>query len=128
VGVLDIESGRWLRPPEISGDNIVEVAYAPDGATFVGTGLGGTVSLWDGRTNTLLATARRSQTTWAAVEFLPDGHTVVIATLDGGVHTWDTRPSTWMEFACTVAGRNLSTDEWSDAFGNRPYRETCSTS
>jgi WD40 repeat protein len=128
VGVLDIESGRWLRPPELIGDNIVEVAYAPDGATFVGTGLGGTVSLWDGRTNTLLGTARRSQTTWAAVEFLPDGHTVVIATLDGGVHTWDTRPSTWMEFACTVAGRNLSTDEWSDAFGNRPYRETCPTS
>jgi WD40 repeat protein len=128
VGVLDIESGSWLRPPELIGDNIVEVAYAPDGATFVGTGLGGTVSLWDGRTNTLLGTARRTQTTWAAVEFLPDGHTVVIATPDGGVHTWDTRPSTWMEFACTVAGRNLTTDEWSDAFGDRPYRETCPTS
>jgi WD40 repeat protein/DNA-binding SARP family transcriptional activator len=128
VGVLDIESARWLRPPELSGDNIVEVAYAPDGATFVSTGLGGTVSLWDGRTHNLLGTARRSQTTWAAVEFLPDGHTVVIATPDGGLHTWDTRPSTWMEFACTVAGRNLTTDEWSDAFGDRPYRETCPTS
>jgi hypothetical protein len=62
------------------------------------------------------------------VEFLPDGHTVVIATPDGGIHTWDTRPSTWMEFACTVAGRNLTTDEWSDAFGDRPYSETCPTS
>ncbi|HEU0213202.1 MAG TPA: BTAD domain-containing putative transcriptional regulator [Jiangellaceae bacterium] len=125
VGMLDIESGNWLRPPALSGDNVVEVAYAPDGATFVGTGLGGTVSIWDGRTNARLGTARRSQTTWAAVEFLPDGHTVVIATLDGGVHTWDTRPATWMDFACKVAGRNLTTDEWSDAFGDRPYRETC---
>ena len=104
------------------------MAYAPDGATFVGPGLGGTVSLWDGRTNTLLATARRSQTTWAAVEFLPDGHTVVIAAPDGGVHTWDTRPGTWVEFACTVAGRNLTTGEWRDAFGDRPYRDTCPTS
>jgi WD40 repeat protein/DNA-binding SARP family transcriptional activator len=128
VGVLDLESAMWVKPPELSGDNIVEVAYAPDGATFVGTGRGGTVRLWDGRTNTLLGTARRSQTTWAAVEFLPDGHTVVIATPDGGLHTWDTRPSTWMEFACTVAGRNLTTDEWSDAFGDRPYSETCPTS
>jgi WD40 repeat protein len=128
VGVLDIESGRWLRAPVLSGDNVAEVAYAPDGATFVGTGLGGTVSLWDGRTNTLLATARRSQTTWAAVEFLPDGHTVVIAAPDGGVHTWDTRPGTWVEFACTVAGRNLTTGEWRDAFGDRPYRDTCPTS
>jgi WD40 repeat protein/DNA-binding SARP family transcriptional activator len=125
VGVLDIESGNWLRPPVLNGDNVTEVAYAPDGATFVSTGLGGTVSIWDGRTNARLGTVRRSQTTWAAVEFLPDGHTVVIATPDGDIHTWDTRPGTWMEFACTLAGRNLTTDEWSDAFGDRPYRETC---
>ena len=123
--MLDIESGNWLRPPALGGDHIAGVAYAPDGATFVGTGLGGTVSIWDGRTNARLGTARRSQTTWAAVEFLPDGHTVVIATPDGDVHTWDTRPGTWTQFACRLAGRNLTTDEWSDAFGDRPYRETC---
>jgi hypothetical protein len=33
-----------------------------------------------------------------------------------------------MEFACTVAGRNLTIGEWSDAFGDRPYSETCPTS
>ena len=29
--------------------------------------------------------------------------------------------------ACRVAGRNLTETEWRDAFGDRPYRETCAT-
>ncbi len=37
----------------------------------------------------------------------------------------DTRPEHWIEVACAIAGRNLTEDEWSDAFDDRPYRETC---
>jgi hypothetical protein len=37
----------------------------------------------------------------------------------------DTRPEHWVEVACEIAGRNLTEVEWSDAFGDRPYRETC---
>ena len=37
----------------------------------------------------------------------------------------DTRPEHWMEVACTIAGRNLTESEWSDAFDDRPYDETC---
>ncbi len=39
----------------------------------------------------------------------------------------DTRPERWVEVACAIAGRNLTEVEWSDAFGDRPYRETCPT-
>ena len=62
---------------------------------------------------------------WAAVEFLPDAHTVIVATRDGAVYTWDTRVEYWIEFACRVAGRNLTDAEWHDVFGDRRYRKTC---
>ncbi len=57
--------------------------------------------------------------------FLPDGHTVLISSVDGAISTWDTSAERAIEFACQVAGRNLTKDEWRDAFGSRPYRETC---
>jgi predicted ATP-grasp superfamily ATP-dependent carboligase len=52
---------------------------------------------------------------------------MVIAYQDGSVVTYDTDPRAWEQHACAVAGRNLTADEWRDAFGDRPYRETCPT-
>ena len=102
------------------------VAYAPDGSTFISSGNDGQVQVWDGRTGEPLATvAPGSRNVWAAGEFLPDGHTIIVATRDGAVYTWDTRVEQWIEFACRVAGRNLTDAEWRDAFGDRPYRQTC---
>ena len=54
-----------------------------------------------------------------------DGRTIVLAYHDGSVLTFDTDPAAWEEHACAVAGRNLTEQEWRDAFGDRPYRETC---
>ena len=57
--------------------------------------------------------------------FLPDGHTVLVATTDNEVFTLDTRLEKWVERACPIAGRDLTTDEWRQAFGDRPYHQTC---
>ena len=62
---------------------------------------------------------------WAAVEFQADGHTLLIAGRDGAVRSVDTRLESWIDRACDVAGRNLAEDEWAEAVGDRPYRETC---
>ena len=62
---------------------------------------------------------------WTIVNFMPDGHTLIVATTDHEVFTWDTRLETWVERACAIAGRNLTTQEWRHAFGDRPYRHTC---
>jgi hypothetical protein len=60
-----------------------------------------------------------------APEYLPDGHTVLISSFDGTVATWNTDPKSWAAFACSTAGRNLTPDEWTNAFGTRPYHQTC---
>ena len=39
--------------------------------------------------------------------------------------SYDTDPDAWIAHACAVAGRNLTADEWRDAFGDRSYRKTC---
>jgi hypothetical protein len=52
-------------------------------------------------------------------------HTVSVMTVDSEVYELDTRVAHWVEFACDVAGRNLTRAEWHDIFGDRPYRETC---
>jgi WD40 repeat protein/DNA-binding SARP family transcriptional activator/energy-coupling factor transporter ATP-binding protein EcfA2 len=127
AGVVDVETGDWVRPPVDGHAGWGQsVAYAPDGATFASGGSDGRISLWDGRTGARLATVLAGRPDILVMaEFLPDGHTLLISAFDGSVYTWDTRPEHSTDFACAVAGRNLTEDEWRDAFGDRPYRETC---
>jgi WD40 repeat protein/DNA-binding SARP family transcriptional activator len=127
VGILDVETGDWVRTPVDGHDlEVRSLAYAPDGKLIASGSGDGRVGLWDGRTGDLLGTMLPGRPNVAVtVEFLPDGHTLQIASADGSVYTWDTRPQPWIDHACAVAGRNLTEDEWRDAFGDRPYHRTC---
>ena len=60
--------------------------------------------------------------------FRKDPNSVLIAPLWGGpVYEWDTRVDSALDFACGVAGRDLTEAEWTEQFGDRPYRDVCST-
>ena len=102
---------------------------APDGATFA-TGAEDTpaIVLWDAGTGAPLnkVLVGRPDEGKMAPTFLDDGHTVLVTSTEGAaIYTLDTRPEHWIQVACAIAGRNLTLDEWSDAFNDRPYRETC---
>jgi len=58
---------------------------------------------------------------------LPRHHTVkdVLGYRDGTALAFDTDPDTWVAHACAVAGRDLTEDEWHDAFGDERQRPTC---
>ena len=100
--------------------------WAPDGSVFASLGNDGRIGLWDGRTGDRLGMVSVGDAdSWTIANFQPDGHTLLIGTSDARVFTWDTRVETWVERACDIAGRNLTVDEWRDAFGDRPYRRTC---
>jgi hypothetical protein len=50
-----------------------------------------------------------------------------VAILDGSgrVLTWDTRPQHAIDFACRIAGRDLTADEWRTFVGTGPQFEVC---
>jgi WD40 repeat protein len=124
--LLDLESGKGVREATVDVDDSgpASVDFSRDGDVIVTMGVAGNVNLWDGHTAEPLGTVTPSDK-YGFAQFLPDGETVIIMSFDGEVYTWDTRPQHWAAFACSVAGRSLTMNEWHDAFGDRPYEQTC---
>jgi WD40 repeat protein len=125
--LLDVRTGRPVRAAVIGHSaSVLNVAYSPDGTRIVTGGYDGRVVLWNARTGEVLASLRPGAAGTASRPiFLPDRHTVLIPAEDGTVSRWDARPAAWLDFACRVAGRNLTAEEWQRALGDRPYRKTC---
>jgi WD40 repeat protein len=127
VGVFDLGTLDWLGPPRsIDREDVIGVSFAADGATFTTSSSDGTVRLWDGHTGDPIAGIRPGGGVPPAVAVdTTGGPDAIIATRDGAVYRLDTRFSSWQDFACAVAGRDLTTQEWTDVFGDRPYHATC---
>ena len=60
---------------------------------------------------------------WFRPEFTADGDLLGNGLF--GVSRSEMDPDTWLDRACVAAGRNLTTDEWSEYLGEEPYRGTC---
>ncbi len=125
--VLDLSTDEPVREPVTAHDIVVDLTYSEDGSRLLTSGFDYKNSLWDGRTGELLARVVTPQLVTEAT-FTGDGDTVLIAPLWGGaVMEWDTRPEHAVEFACRVAGRDFTEEEWSEQFGDRPFQEICPT-
>ena len=49
----------------------------------------------------------------------------MIASDTDGLYYWDTRTKAAIDFACRLAGRDLTQAEWQQTFGGRPWQPTC---
>jgi WD40 repeat protein/DNA-binding SARP family transcriptional activator/energy-coupling factor transporter ATP-binding protein EcfA2 len=129
VITIDVQSGLVKRAPTIGhNDEGVFVQFSPDSSRLVSGAKDGSVSLWDAHTLDLLGTVTISpeDRPVAAIPTFTGGSDVVtIAGYDGKRYRWDTRIAQTIAYACAMAGRNLTPDEWTQAFGNRPYEKTC---
>jgi WD40 repeat protein/DNA-binding SARP family transcriptional activator len=127
--VVDVASGRFVGPEDpVHSGPIAWVTFSPDGETLASLGFDGELVLLNASTAAVHARARPGPgNVHATVGFHPDGESVLIAYADGSVIRFATDSSAWIDHACRVAGRNLTEAEWRDAFGDRPYRETCPT-
>ena len=126
VIVLDLKTGESIRPPVIGHDDaVLTVTYSPDGQRLLTSGPDSAVGLWDGETGLPLARVVMPQR-YNEAGFRSDPTSVLIAPLWGGpVYEWDTRVDSALDFACAVAGRDLTEGEWTEQFGDRPYQSVC---
>ena len=102
--------------------------YSDDGELLVSGAEDGGVSLWDASTLDLLGTVfppHLGEPVPAGAQFIGDSHDVAIASYDGKVYRWDTDVERAIDFACQMAGRNLTEEEWAEFLPAQPYRETC---
>ena len=131
IGMWDLESERMGRGAgrRRTGNTSPGVVFSRDGRTLVSTSFDGGVGC-----GTEPPGSRSPASTSAPISHLlsaPSRRTVPppwsrpeMARCTGSTPGSIGGPP----FACAVAGRNLSAEEWQSVFGDRPYRQTCPTS
>ena len=128
IATIEVSTGEELRRSTSLGVEVPSLSYSNDGELLVsGAGDGG-VSLWDATTLELLGTVyppRQGEPVPAGAQFIGDTHDVVIASYDGTVYRWETDLDRTLDFACQMAGRDLTEAEWQQFLPTQPYRSVC---
>jgi WD40 repeat protein len=123
---VDVATGTLSGPPDRVHDGPIHwLAFSPDGRTMVSQAADGKLALWDATTGVAIAVAQPGPASVGAETAYRDGHTVIVAYDDGSMVSFETDPHLWETYACEVTGRNLTQDEWHDAFPDRDYERTC---
>jgi DNA-binding SARP family transcriptional activator/WD40 repeat protein len=127
IVTIDVSTGAEQRSTSL-GAVVLWLDYSADGELLVSGDADGGVSLWDATTLDLLGTVfppHRGEPVPAGAQFIGDSHDVSIASYDGNVYRWDTDVERAIDFACQMAGRNLTEEEWAEFLPTQPYREVC---
>jgi WD40 repeat protein len=122
--LLDAMSLTWASPDSGAAWGY-DRDYAPDGSQIAAV-RADRISLWDGDTGAYVASLPLpANAGLVSIAYLEDSSGLVIAASDGRTWAADTSTDTWIERACSIAGRNLTVDVWTQFFPSRPYHATC---
>jgi WD40 repeat protein len=126
IGLWKVEDGKLasagLGAQVATG---LSLAFSPDNRVLASGDESGALTLWDVGTRRAIGTLATQQIKVFDLAYHPDGKTLASAGYDGTVIQWNVDFSSWRRLACQVAHRDLTTQEWADFVGNRPYRQTC---
>ena len=127
--VFDVATGKRLNDPrKVHKDYILQVEWLADGRTVVSAGADGVISLYDSRRGLVRATMPGSPDLEQAYTFLLSVSQDAVSAVTGGGpgRSYPLDPARWLDYACLVAGRALTRDEWSSYLPDRAYERTCS--
>jgi hypothetical protein len=129
VGVGELAfAARRSRPPlhELLSPAVGRRLGHPDGRLLAVGGWDGTATVWDVRSRTRLGGAPRSgrgNPSSRRCCSKPRGRLLI--TELGRAVEWPLDRPTLRRFACQIAGRDLTRDEWTDILPNRTYHPVC---
>jgi WD40 repeat protein len=126
LAIVDVSSGDVVGSiGEGAGEPVEALAWSSDGSGLL-VNIGSGLQLWDARRGIEIARVELPVgEVSAAAGFAEDG-TITIATQAGNIYRWDASAEAAADFACRVAGRDISPAEWRNALGNRPIQSVCS--
>ena len=103
------------------------IAVSADGRTLLNVGYNNTLTLYDLAGNVALAGPLdgAADATLIAGGFLTADGESLIEALPSGIRIWDLGARQQSTHACTLAGRELTTDEWTTYFPGEERVETC---
>jgi WD40 repeat protein len=125
VLILDAETGREREPAiDVTSADMAQIAVSPDGQLLATSDWAGEATLWDLRTHERFGDRFARIPGWVPqVAFEPNGR--LLLTEGSSASEWPVDRPTLQRFACRVAGRSLSRDEWRAVLPNQPYRRVC---
>jgi WD40 repeat protein len=126
VVLWDARNGTRLGSPiQVATGPIDPISFSPDGRLFVASSVDQTATLWDIPSRKRLGNSFPiEQGSIPAARFTPRGDLVIVNVVDTA--QWPTDLRAWVQFACQIAGRDLSQAEWSDLLPDRQYQHVCS--
>ena len=128
IVTIDVSTGDELRRSTGLGAEVLWLDYSDDGELLVSGADDGGVSLWDATTLEQLGTVyppHHGEPVPAGAQFIGDSHDVAIASYDGKVYRWETDLDRAIDFACQMAGRDLTREEWDEFLPAQPYQSVC---
>jgi WD40 repeat protein/serine/threonine protein kinase/DNA-binding SARP family transcriptional activator len=127
IVLWDAHDGRQIGSPLVVGgatSDIFQISFSPDGRLLGVSSGDGTTTLWDLRSRKRLGNTFPVDAAWVTDSYIsPSGEFVIDNEWDTAL--WPTDLRTWIDFACKVAGRDLTRAEWADLLPNRPYQHVC---
>lgn len=100
--------GPWLG----ARDQVAGLAFSPDGRLVAAASDDGHLQLWEVATAAPLAAGLSGHSAGATgVAFSPDGRWLASVGRDPALRLWEVTAARWIDYACRLAGRDLSSDE-----------------
>nr|MBA2461841.1 WD40 repeat domain-containing protein [Actinomycetota bacterium] len=105
---------------------VITLGFDEQGKTLATSSTDGNVRLWDVASGRQIASGLPGPgNQWSSVVFVPHTKRLLAVYATGIALVWDIDPERWKRQACSVAGRNLTRDEWSEFLPGRDYRDVC---